>query len=132
MDLVILSGTALMCMALGTMSFLIHAEVRDRRRAPYRRAQQPYPGPHGRWRGGMARSSQHAYPPRRPAPAASPHVDPWTPFTVRADTTAAEIKGQYRALARRYHPDHGGDPHMMARINRLYAELLRRDEHAGG
>jgi hypothetical protein len=128
MDLVLLSGSALMCMALGTMSFLIHAEVRDRRRAPYRRAQQPYPGLHGRLRGRMARPAQQACPPRRPAP----YVDPWTPFTVRADTTAAEIKGQYRALARRYHPDRGGDPRMMARINGLYAELLRRTENAGG
>lgn len=129
MDLVLLSGTALMCMALGAMSFLIHAEVRDRRRLPYRRTQPPLGFS---WRAGAPRRRHQGHTQHRPAPASAQCADPWTPFTVRADTTIAEIKGQYRTLARRYHPDCGGDPRTMARINGLYAELLRRKTTAGG
>jgi curved DNA-binding protein CbpA len=54
-----------------------------------------------------------------------PGGDPWAPFTVQPDTGLDELKRQYRVLARRHYPDRGGDPRMMARINLLYADLLR-------
>ncbi|MDZ7684172.1 MAG: J domain-containing protein [Gammaproteobacteria bacterium] len=35
-----------------------------------------------------------------------------------------ELKGQYRRLASRYHPDRGGNPQLMTRINLEYEVLL--------
>ena len=42
--------------------------------------------------------------------------------------TPAQIKQRYRKLAKRYHPDLGGDPHQMQRLTAAY-ELLMRDQH---
>jgi len=39
--------------------------------------------------------------------------------------TRDEIKKQYRFLARKYHPDRGGDAEMMERINAAYRLLMR-------
>ena len=36
----------------------------------------------------------------------------------------SELKGQYRRLAARFHPDRGGCPTLMTRINVEYEELL--------
>jgi curved DNA-binding protein CbpA len=35
----------------------------------------------------------------------------------------ADVARQYRRLARLHHPDRGGDPRTMARINDLYEQL---------
>ena len=71
-------------------------------------------------------------PPPRPAPRRPPppRANPWAPFDVRPGMGPAELVRQYRRLARRHHPDRGGDPRMMARINALYAQLRRQGDAA--
>ncbi len=39
--------------------------------------------------------------------------------------TKADIKRQYRYLAKRHHPDLGGDPRKMDQINQAYALLMK-------
>ena len=123
-----LCGLTLVTVLLAAMAGLIHAEVRDRRRAVHRGGRsQPHAFGQARRTGsrpgsGTARGHRSS----RPAAAAGSGGDPWAPFTVRPDTGLDEIKRQYRILARRHHPDRGGDPRTMARINLLYADLLRR------
>ncbi len=39
--------------------------------------------------------------------------------------TKEDIKKQYRFLARRYHPDRGGDPEKMEQINKAYSVLMK-------
>lgn len=41
--------------------------------------------------------------------------------------TPQQIKRRYRALAKRYHPDRGGDPRQMQRIIAAY-ELLTKEQ----
>jgi curved DNA-binding protein CbpA len=41
--------------------------------------------------------------------------------------TPQQIKRRYRALAKRYHPDRGGDQRQMQRIIAAY-ELLMKDQ----
>jgi curved DNA-binding protein CbpA len=43
------------------------------------------------------------------------------------NATPQQIKRRYRALAKRYHPDRGGDQRQMQRIIAAY-ELLMRDQ----
>ena len=59
-----------------------------------------------------------------PCDPASPSAQ-WAPFVVRPDTDLRDLKRQYRHLAASHHPDHGGDPGTMARINQLYSQLTR-------
>ncbi|GCE13176.1 J domain-containing protein [Tengunoibacter tsumagoiensis] len=42
------------------------------------------------------------------------------------NATPEQIKRRYRALAKRYHPDRGGDPRQMQKIIAAY-ELLMKD-----
>jgi len=44
--------------------------------------------------------------------------------------TPEQIKRRYRQLAKRYHPDRGGDPREMQRIIAAY-ELLTKEQHKG-
>jgi DnaJ-domain-containing protein 1 len=44
-----------------------------------------------------------------------------------AHATPAQIKQRYRKLAKRYHPDLGGDPRQMQRLTAAY-ELLMREQ----
>jgi len=39
--------------------------------------------------------------------------------------TKADIKRQYRYLAKKYHPDLGGDPKKMEQINHAYKLLMK-------
>jgi DnaJ-domain-containing protein 1 len=41
------------------------------------------------------------------------------------NATPQQIKRRYRALAKRYHPDRGGDPRQMQRIIAAYEFLAR-------
>lgn len=43
-----------------------------------------------------------------------------------------EVRRRQRSLARRHHPDRGGDPEMMRAINRAAALLSARDPAVGG
>lgn len=47
-----------------------------------------------------------------------------------AHATPEQIKRRYRQLAKRYHPDRGGDPREMQRIIAAY-ELLMKEQHKG-
>lgn len=51
--------------------------------------------------------------------------DVWAPFVVGPETRAVDIRRQYLQLAHAYHPDHGGDPRVMAQINLVYDRLQR-------
>lgn len=42
------------------------------------------------------------------------------------DTDAKTLKIRYRELARKYHPDHGGDTELMTFINNAYEELKKK------
>jgi curved DNA-binding protein CbpA len=44
------------------------------------------------------------------------------------NATPLQIKRRYRALAKRHHPDRGGDPKQMQRIIAAYELLMK--EHA--
>jgi curved DNA-binding protein CbpA len=60
-------------------------------------------------------------------PAACPRrrrmTDPYEVLQVRADADHEVIQAAYRALARKHHPDRGGDPGEMARLNEAWAVL---------
>lgn len=58
---------------------------------------------------------------RLPAPAAQTC---WEVLGLRPGTSRENIEAQYRDLARKHHPDHGGDTATMARINAAYREAL--------
>lgn len=67
---------------------------------------------------------------RRPPP--SPKVDPAVQYArdvqllgVPPGASAAQIQRAYRALARRHHPDRGGDAEAMTAINLAYARLTK-------
>ncbi len=44
------------------------------------------------------------------------------------EASAETIRERYRALAQKYHPDHGGDEERMKALNIAYASLLRQAE----
>lgn len=44
------------------------------------------------------------------------------------NATPQQIKQRYRALAKKYHPDLGGDPQQMQRLVAAY-ELLMKEQH---
>ncbi|EFH80694.1 hypothetical protein KSD_52560 [Ktedonobacter sp. SOSP1-85] len=45
-----------------------------------------------------------------------------------ANATPQQIKQRYRLLAKRYHPDRGGDPQQMQRIIAAYHTLMREQK----
>lgn len=49
----------------------------------------------------------------------------WTVLHLRDDAPAELVKAAYRVLARIHHPDAGGDPEQMKRINNAYEELTK-------
>ncbi|KAB3531398.1 DnaJ domain-containing protein [Alkaliphilus serpentinus] len=40
--------------------------------------------------------------------------------------TIEEIKKKFRLLAKKYHPDHGGDPEKMIEILDIYDKLFKK------
>jgi DnaJ-domain-containing protein 1 len=42
-----------------------------------------------------------------------------------ANATPEQIKRRYRTLAKRHHPDRGGDPHQMQKIIAAYEYLMK-------
>ena len=51
--------------------------------------------------------------------------DPYEVLGVRPDTPPEVIEAAYKALARKHHPDNGGDAAEMATINAAYERLKR-------
>lgn len=51
---------------------------------------------------------------------------PWQVLGVGANATREQIDDAYRALAMKHHPDRGGDPQQMARINAARDDLYQR------
>lgn len=48
----------------------------------------------------------------------------WEVLGLRPGATRDVIEARYRELARKHHPDHGGDSAMMARINAAHREAI--------
>lgn len=46
-----------------------------------------------------------------------------------ATATPQEIKQRYRTLAKKYHPDLGGDPRQMQRLTAAYEFLMKNPAH---
>lgn len=47
----------------------------------------------------------------------------WKVLGVPPDATREEVRAAYRELAKRHHPDQGGNPETMTQINRAFAEF---------
>lgn len=45
-----------------------------------------------------------------------------------SNATPQQIKQRYRALAKRYHPDMGGDPQQMQRLAAAYEFLMKEQQ----
>lgn len=48
------------------------------------------------------------------------HEDWWLVLGVKADADPGAVKDAYRTLLMEHHPDRGGDPELMSKINRAY------------
>ncbi len=48
----------------------------------------------------------------------------WDILSVSKEATKSEIKKAYQDLAKKHHPDHGGDPAQMSEINVAYQKAL--------
>ena len=71
-----------------------------------------------------------SFPSFSPSSSASPSVsrpfsDPYRILGVSPFATDEEIRGAYLRMAKRCHPDMGGDAEDMKRINRAYEEIKR-------
>ncbi len=118
--------SAALCLVLTLMIGLIRAELHCQRRSvpDPRRAfrplwHRPFQGTPRERRS----SSRHGVPSDTAAPLPACQ---WAPFVLLPDTDLRDLKRQYRRLAASHHPDHGGDPGVMAHINQLYGQLLKR------
>jgi DnaJ-class molecular chaperone len=76
----------------------------------------------GRERRKEQRDERHAPPPPR-----APMENDWTVIGVRRGAPWDDIKRAYRAATKRHHPDVGGDPRRMVRLNQAFARL--RHQH---
>lgn len=57
------------------------------------------------------------------SPAGGPTFTLYAVLGVSPDSDPDTIRNAFRRLARRYHPDTGGDAHYMSAINKAWAEL---------
>jgi curved DNA-binding protein CbpA len=57
------------------------------------------------------------------SPAGGPTFTLYAVLGVSTDADPETIRNAFRRLARRYHPDTGGDAHYMSAINKAWAEL---------
>lgn len=57
-------------------------------------------------------------------------TDPYTTLNVPRDASLEQIKAAYRDLAKRWHPDVGGNPEAFARLQQAYETLSDPDERA--
>jgi curved DNA-binding protein CbpA len=56
--------------------------------------------------------------------------DPYAILGVPSDADRQAIQAAYRRLARRHHPDFGGDPQLMTALNEAWAVLGQRERRA--
>jgi hypothetical protein len=56
-------------------------------------------------------------------PAGPQHRDPFEVLGIRSDAPMEVVNGAYRALAARYHPDHGGSDGEMKELNEAYERV---------
>ncbi|MCB0191916.1 MAG: DnaJ domain-containing protein [Anaerolineae bacterium] len=56
----------------------------------------------------------------------------WQVLGVEQDAGLAAVRNAYRALARRHHPDAGGDPEEFQRLRRAYEQALAGLDHITG
>lgn len=57
-------------------------------------------------------------------------VDPYAVLQVARDAEPEVIRAAFRALARKHHPDFGGDPRRMAELNEAWNVIGNRDRRA--
>lgn len=57
-------------------------------------------------------------------------VDPYAVLQVARDAEPEVIRAAFRALARKHHPDFGGDPRRMADLNEAWNVIGNRDRRA--
>lgn len=50
----------------------------------------------------------------------------WSFLGISSSCHPKDIVIRYRELAKRYHPDHGGDQHKMSKLNAAYKEALKQ------
>jgi DnaJ-class molecular chaperone len=58
-----------------------------------------------------------------PTPAQQQLAAAYAVLWLRPGAPAPVVKAAYRALAQQHHPDHGGDPQTMLRLNAAYATI---------
>lgn len=56
-------------------------------------------------------------------------MDPFVVLGIAPDSSAQEIRNAWRQLAKQYHPDAGGDPQQMIRLNDALAQALETAIH---
>jgi hypothetical protein len=73
-----------------------------------------------------AQAQSQGRPPPPPPPRKPPGPDPYMVlgFAVGQKVTAAEVKARHRELARKHHPDRGGDVRKMAAVNHAVDQIL--------
>ena len=64
--------------------------------------------------------------------ASGERVDPWRVLGLGAGATPAEARAAWRAMARRHHPDRGGDRARFIAAHRAWREVQREFEGGAG
>jgi hypothetical protein len=72
----------------------------------------------------QAKAQGRPPPPPRPRKPAGPDPRAVLGFAIGHKVTVAEVKARHRELARRHHPDRGGDVSKMAAVNHAVDQLL--------
>ena len=58
-------------------------------------------------------------------------MDPYEVLGVTPNAPEDEVRRAYKRLAQRHHPDKGGDPEAMARVNDAYEAITQPDKNTG-
>ncbi|MAX82398.1 MAG: molecular chaperone DnaJ [Crocinitomicaceae bacterium] len=61
-----------------------------------------------------------------PVDEAAQHSNWWDVLGVDPDATPDKVRDAFRRLAKKHHPDTGGDPDIMAELNTAYQEGMKR------
>lgn len=63
-----------------------------------------------------------------PPPSAT---DPYATLFLRNNAPSAIVNAVYRALAKHYHPDNGGNHEQMKNLNLAYEQIMKEERRAG-